>query len=94
MRVFGKPARRFALDKDAATRIFQGEFNKALDALDDEREQSAIRGYEFGDLLDVHEEVYRYLAETNCSGDELTAEAWTERVPHLDREVAMWPTSR
>lgn len=70
MRLFGKPERRFALDKDAATRIFQGEFNKALDALDDEREQAAIPSYEFGNLdtfLDVHEEVYRYLADRRRS---------------------------
>lgn len=92
MRLFGKPARRLALDKDAATRIFQGEFNKALDALDDERERSSLRDYEFRDLgtfLDVHEEVYRYLAETNCMGDEPSAEAWAERVPDLDHDVAM-----
>lgn len=92
MRLFGKPARRFALDKDTATRIFQGEFNKALDALDDEREQAAIGGYEFGDLntfLDVHEEVYRYLAETNCSGEELSLETWMGRVPHLEKCAAM-----
>lgn len=92
MRLFGKPARRLALNKDAATRIFQGEFNKALDALDDERERSSLRDYEFRDLdtfLDIHEEVYRYLAETNCMGDEPSVEAWAERVPDLDHEVAM-----
>jgi hypothetical protein len=36
----------------------------------------------------VHEEVCRYLAETNCSGDEISAQAWTERVPHLDTRAA------
>ena len=36
----------------------------------------------------MHEEVCRYLAETNCSGDEISAQAWTERVPHLDTRAA------
>ena len=92
MRLFGNPGRRFALDRDGTTRIFQGEFNKALDAIEDESVQADIPGYEFGDIgtfLDIHEEVYRYLAETNCSGDELSADAWAERVPHLDYGVAM-----
>ena len=50
MRLFGNPGRRFALDKDAATRIFQSEFNRTLDALEDEREQSSLSSYEFGTL--------------------------------------------
>lgn len=91
MRIFNR-GRRFALEADAATRIFQTEFNKALDALEDEREHAAIGGYEFGDLgtfLDVHEEVYRYLAETVCMGGELSADTWAQRVPHLEEGVAM-----
>ena len=92
MHLFGNRGRRLALDRDAATRIFQSEFTKALDALDDEREHAALPSYEFGNLdtfLDVHEEVYRYLAGTNCSGEVLSADAWTDRVPHLDEGVAM-----
>src|SRR5690606_28231725 len=59
MRLFNRQPRRFSLDKAAATRIFQAEFNRALDALEDEREYSTIGGYEYGNLstfLDVHEE--------------------------------------
>jgi integrase len=92
MRLFGNPGRQFALDPAAATRIFRAEFNKALDAMDEESMQAGAYGYEYGNMdtfLDVHEEVYRYLAETNCSGDEVSAEAWRERVPHLDEGVAM-----
>lgn len=92
MHLFGNRGRRLALDKDAATRIFQGEFNKALDALDDEREHAALSSYEFGNLdtiLDVHEEVYRFLAETNCSGEVLSADVWADRMPHLDEGLAM-----
>jgi hypothetical protein len=92
MRLFGNPGRQFALASAAATRIFRAEFNKALDAMDEESMQAGAYGYEYGNMdtfLDVHEEVYRYLAETNCSGDEVSAEAWTERVPHLDAGVAM-----
>lgn len=92
MRLFGNPGRQFALDPAAATRIFRAEFNKALDAMDEESMQAGAYGYEYGNMdtfLDVHEEVYRYLAETNCSGDEVSAEAWRERVPHLDPGPAM-----
>lgn len=92
MRLFSNPGRRFALDPAAATRIFRAEFNKALDAMDEESMQAGAYGYEYGNMdtfLDVHEEVYRYLAETNCSGAEVSAEAWTKRVPHLDAGVAM-----
>jgi hypothetical protein len=42
------------------------------DATDEESLQAGAWNYEFGDMLtflDVHEEVYRYLAETNCSGE-------------------------
>lgn len=91
MRLFGNPGRRFALDREAATRIFQTEFNKALDAMDAESLQAGAWDYEFGNMdtfLDVHEEVYRYLAETNCSGEELSAEAWAERVPGVEAGVA------
>jgi len=91
MRLFNRQPRRFSLDKAAATRIFQAEFNRALDALEDEREYSTIGGYEYGNLstfLDVHEEVYRYLAETNCFDNELALDDWLVRVPHLDPAVA------
>ncbi|MFN3944258.1 MAG: hypothetical protein ACK4K7_04965 [Allosphingosinicella sp.] len=40
MHLFGKPGRRFTLDREAATRIFQAEFNKALDAMDAESLQA------------------------------------------------------
>ena len=56
MRLFGSPGRRFALAADAAARIFQDEFNCALDVLEDEREQAGMPGYEFDNLatfLDV-----------------------------------------
>jgi integrase len=92
MRLFGNPGRRFALDPAAAKRIFQTEFEKALDAMNEESMQAGAYGYEYGNMgtfLDVHEEVYRYLAETNCSGDEVSAADWTARVPHLSTGVAM-----
>lgn len=70
MRLFGNPGRRLALEPEAATRIFQAEFHRALDAIEEERVQAQLPSYEFHDLdtfLDVHEEVYRVLAENNCS---------------------------
>lgn len=91
MRLFGKPARRFALDKDAATRIFQNEFNRALDALEDEHEQAAVLTYEYGSMdlfLDVHEAVYGYLAETNCSDASLTFAEWADATQGLDPMIA------
>src|SRR5699024_3154894 len=45
---------------------------------------------EFGNLnlfLDVHEEVYRYLAEANSYKD-IEWRAWRDRVPHVDEETA------
>ena len=87
MRLFGSPGRRFALAADAAARIFQVEFNRSLDALEDEREQASLPGYEFdnlGTFLDVHEEVYRYLAETNCSGGTPSERDFSQRAPELD----------
>lgn len=68
-----------ALDAGATRRIFQSEYNRALDALEDEREHATLPGYEFGNattFLDVQEEVSRYLVETNCSGDEPDFESW------------------
>ena len=59
MRLFGKPERRYSLDTGAAAQIFQKEFNRALDQLEDEREQASIPDYDFKDIttfLDVHEE--------------------------------------
>ena len=44
MRLFGGGERRFALDANAAAVIFKKEFNQALNALEDEREQA--RDYE------------------------------------------------
>lgn len=70
MRLFGNPGSRLALEPDAATRIFQAEFHRALDAIEEERVHAQFSDYEFHDLdtfLDVHEEVYRVLAENDFS---------------------------
>lgn len=75
MRLFGGSERRFALEADTAARIFKKEFSKALDALENEREQSTDHSYEYGGIdifLGVHEAVYGYLAKTNCSDASLT----------------------
>src|SRR5690606_26667045 len=90
MRLFGSTERRYALDAEAAARIFKREFNRALDSLEQERELSTLPSYEYGNLnlfMDVHEEVYRYLAETN-SYREIGWDEWIARVPHLDEETA------
>lgn len=91
LRLFGNPTRRFALDAAAAKRIFQKEFDLALDSIENEREYASLPNYEFRDFntyLDVHEEVYRYLAETNCSGQQVDPADWARRAPHLDAEAA------
>jgi integrase len=90
MRLFGKPERRYSLDAGSAAQIFRKEFNKALDQLEDEREQASTSGYDFGDIrtfLDVHEEVYRHLAETVCMGAAPSASALTERSGTSDENI-------
>lgn len=91
MRLLGSPSRRLALDSAAIKRIFEKEFEFALDAIEDEREQASMAGYEFRDFgtyLDVHEEVYRYLADTNCSHEQVDRAVFARRAPQLDPEAS------
>jgi integrase len=81
VRLFGSSERRFALDADAAARVFKNEFNKALDVLEDERERSKELDYDFGSIdlfIDVHEAIYGYLAKTNFSESTLTFAEWAQ----------------
>ena len=83
VRLFGNSARRFAIDAEAAKRIFQKEFNRALDALEQEREQAELSSYEYGSIdvfPDVHEAVYGHLAKTNGTGASLTFAEWAGQV--------------
>lgn len=89
MRLFGKEARRYSVDAEAARRIFQREFNLALDAIEDEREQATLSRYPFIDFptfLEVHEEIYRYLAEKGCTRAP-TMDELAERLPDTDPVV-------
>lgn len=91
MRLFGNPGRRLALDSAAIKLIFEKEFELALDAIEEERELATMPGYEFRDFgtyLDVHEEVYRYLADTNCTHEAIDRAAFAKRAPRLDPEAA------
>lgn len=81
VRLFGGSERRYALDADAASRIFKNEYNIALDVLEDERERSKELDYDFGGIsvfLDVHEAIYSYLAKTNFSESTLTFAEWAQ----------------
>lgn len=92
MRLFGSNKRRFALDADAAARIFKKEFNQALDALEDERERATDYDYDYGGIgvfLDIHEAVYGYLAKTNCSDKSLSFAEWAQLYANLDPGVEM-----
>lgn len=91
MRLFGNPGRRLALDSAAIKLIFEKEFELALDAIEEEREHATMPGYEFRDFgtyLDMHEEVYRYLADTNCTHEAIDPTAFAKRAPRLDPEAA------
>ncbi|MCJ8191952.1 tyrosine-type recombinase/integrase [Sphingomicrobium aestuariivivum] len=86
MRLFGSATRRLAMDAPDATKIFKAEFEHALDQIEDEREHASLEGYEYGSFetfLDVHEHVYRYLAETKCSGEAPTMDDLLVRYPAL-----------
>ena len=94
MRLFGNPGRRLALDSAAIKRIFEKEFELALDAIEEEREQANMPGYEFRDFgtyLDVHEEVYRYLAETSSSHGQSIGRHWQSGLPVSILTPQNWP---
>lgn len=91
VRLFGSSETRITLERHAARQVFESEFNKVLDALEDKREMATLPGYEypsFTSFLDTQEEVYRYLAETALNGEPLSVEGWLDRVPHLDPDAA------
>src|SRR6476620_11520451 len=77
MRLFGNPGRRLALDSAAIKRIFEKEFELALDAIEEEREQANMPGYEF-----------RYLGETSSSHWGIDRAALAKRAPCLDPHAA------
>lgn len=75
----------------SAARLFQVEFDEALDALESERGRARSDGYEFTDFttfLEVHEEAYRYLVQHPSSGEVPTIEQWLHRVAYLSPEAA------
>lgn len=91
LRLFGSPQPKFTMADEAAKRVFQAEFNKALDNLENERELAVSPSYDFRNFdtfLDVHEEVYRFLADESCFKEDVTIDSWLDRVPHLDPEAA------
>ncbi len=91
MRLFKSPGRRVSLEPAAIKLIFEKEFELALDAIEEERAHATVPNYDYRDLptyLDVHEEVYRYLAETSASNWEGDAAVLAKRAPHLNPDAA------
>ncbi len=47
LRLFGNPKPKFTIDKEAATRLWEAEFNRSLDFVENEREHALSRDYDF-----------------------------------------------
>jgi hypothetical protein len=87
MRLFTRRDMSEILSPEEATAVFEVELRRALDQIEAEHSQARYSAYDYVNIrsfLNVHEAVYRYLAEHGIPDAVPDYDDWCESNPQLD----------